>query len=82
MGNVRLFDRAAENGADRGQPRIPAGGPRSFAVIRRGESTCGSALEQGERVVAEDVTASPIFVGEPILGAIPRGRRRGAQSTP
>ena len=54
----------------------------AFAVIRRGESTCGTALERGERVVVGDVTASPIFAGKPILGTILAAGIRALQSTP
>src|SRR5205823_5570236 len=42
----------------------------------------GTALERGERVVVGDVTASPIFAGKPILGAILAAGIRALQSTP
>ena len=70
MGDVQLYDRASDSlriVASRGFRPEDLG---LSAVIRRGESTCGTALERGERVVVGDVTASPIFAGKPILGAI------------
>ena len=82
MGDVQLYDGASDS------LRIVAGrGFRpedleAFAVIRRGESTCGTALELGERVVVGDVTASPIFAGKSILGAILAAGIRALQSTP
>jgi PAS domain S-box-containing protein len=82
MGNIQLFDRAS------GTLRIVASrGFRpedleAFAVIHRGESTCGTALERGERVVAEDVTTSPIFAGKPIVDSILAAGIRALQSTP
>ena len=82
MGNVQLYDKASDT------LRIVAS--RGFrdedlellAVIRRGESTCGTALERGERVVVGDVTASAIFAGKPILGKILAADIRALQSTP
>ena len=70
MGDVQLYDGTSDS------LRIVAGrGFRpedleAFAVMRRGESTCGTALERGERVVVGDVTASRIFAGKPILDAV------------
>jgi PAS domain S-box-containing protein len=49
---------------------------KSFAV------TCGTALECNKRVIVEDVTKSPIFIGTPALDAILAGGVRAVQSTP
>jgi len=82
MGNVQLYDGASDS------LRIVASrGFRPedldlFAVIRRGESTCGTSLERGERVVVGDVTASAIFAGKPLLDAILAAGIRALQSTP
>jgi len=45
-------------------------------------SSCGTALERAARVVVEDVTTSPVFVGTPSLAVLLRAGIRAVQSTP
>ena len=82
MGNVQLYDGASDSLRIVASRGFRPEDLELFAVIRRGESTCGTALERGERVVVGDVTASPIFAGKPILGAILAAGIRALQSTP
>ena len=82
MGNVQLYDRASDSlriVASRGfRPQDL----ELFAVIHRGDSTCGTALERGERVVVGDVAASAIFAGKPMLEAVLAAGIRALLSTP
>lgn len=47
-----------------------------------GHGCCGTALEQGQRVVVEDVELSPIFAATPALDIQRRAGVRAVQSTP
>jgi PAS domain S-box-containing protein len=47
-----------------------------------GKGACGVALQRGERVIVEDVTTSPIFVGTPALEVQLKAGVRAVQSTP
>ena len=82
MGNVQLYDRASDSLRIVASRGFRPEDLESFAVIRRGESTCGTALERGERVVVGDVTASPIFDGKPILDAVLAAGIRAAPVDP
>src|SRR5579871_3139535 len=81
MGNIQLLD-------DAGRLRIVA--HRGFDApfleffdhVHEGLAACGSALEKGERVIVEDVAASPVFAGSPALDAMLAAQARAVQSTP
>ena len=45
-------------------------------------SACGTALDTGEPVLVDDVTASPIFRGRPTLGVMLAAGTRAVQSYP
>ena len=54
-----------------------------FETVGAGEVTaCGTAMERMERVVIEDVTQSPIFVGSDALKVLLNEEVRSLQSTP
>jgi len=83
MGNIQLLDPASRQlkvEAYRGHERwwldffdhVPAGPGAS----------CGKALEEGARIVIEDVTTSPVFVDTPALEVQLRAGIRAVQSTP
>ena len=56
---------------------------RFFSSVRSDEpSSCGGALQSGERVIVDDVTNSPIFAGHPSLDALLSAGVRAVQSTP
>ncbi len=82
MGNIQLYDRASDSLRIVASRGFRPEDLELFAVIRRGESTCGTALERGERVVVGDVTASAIFAGKPILDAVLAAGIRALLSTP
>jgi PAS domain S-box-containing protein len=83
MGNIQLLDpgsRTLEIAAYRGHEKwwvdffesVPAGAG----------AACGAALQQVSRVIVEDVTKSPVFVGTPALEVQLRAGIRAVQSTP
>ena len=50
--------------------------------VAASRGACARAMELGERVIVEDVTTSPIFVGTPALDLQLRAGVRAVQSTP
>jgi signal transduction histidine kinase/DNA-binding response OmpR family regulator len=53
-----------------------------FERVSERQAACGTALALGERVVVEDVTESPIFVGTPALEVLLAANVRAVQATP
>ncbi len=82
FGNVQLLD------ADSGELRIVAqrGFPKWWIefwnTTPKGHGGCGTALEQGRRVIVEDVEQSPIFAGTRALRMQLKAGVRAVQSTP
>jgi PAS domain S-box-containing protein len=81
-GNIQLLDPesgslviAAQHGFE--EPFL-----NFFAHVRHDISTCGTALQSGERVMVEDVTQSEIFAGKPALDVLIEAGVRAVQSTP
>ncbi len=82
MGNIQLLDRQSESlkiRAHRGfeQPFLDF-----WDSVLEGQGICGTALEQGERVIVEDISQSPIFVGSPALDVQLAAGVRAVLSTP
>jgi signal transduction histidine kinase/CheY-like chemotaxis protein len=82
MGNIQLLDRGS------GALRIVAN--RGFAkpflhyfrAVHDNGTACGTAMQNGGRVVVEDVTTSPMFADSPALGVLLEAGVRAVQSTP
>jgi GAF domain-containing protein len=54
-----------------------------FARVKRGEAAvCGTAMQNFERIVVEDITRSEIFEGQESLGVLLNAGVRAVQSTP
>lgn len=53
-----------------------------FSAVREGEAACGTALLRGERLIVEDVAASPIFAGTAARAVMLAAGARAVQSTP
>ncbi|HMK43712.1 MAG TPA: PAS domain S-box protein, partial [Dissulfurispiraceae bacterium] len=53
-----------------------------WETVSKGQGTCGTALERGNRVIVEDVEQSPIFIGTPGLEIQRRAGVRAVVSTP
>jgi PAS domain S-box-containing protein len=82
MGNIQLIDRStnalqivASHGFEK--PLLDF-----FNAVHPGEACCGSARSKGERVIIEDVTTSPVFVGMPALPILRAAGVGAVQSTP
>ncbi len=81
-GNIQLFDEelgALKIVAARGfaQPFLD-----HFALCLMGKAACGVGLKSNKRVIVEDITQSPIFVGTPDLQPLLDEDVRAVQSTP
>jgi GAF domain-containing protein len=53
-----------------------------FEIVEKRRGACGTAMEQGRRIIVEDVTQSPIFTGSPALEVMLAAGVRAVQSTP
>ncbi|HET6412852.1 MAG TPA: GAF domain-containing protein [Anaeromyxobacter sp.] len=82
-GNIQLLDPASRRlrvAAHRGHERWWLD---FFESVAEGEGTsCGAALQKRTRVIVEDVTKSPVFIGTPALAVQLRAGIRAVQSTP
>jgi PAS domain S-box-containing protein len=80
MGSIQL--------ADNGVPKIAAqqgfglSSLESFGTIAGAEGPWGMALQQGERIIVEDVASSLVFAGTPALAEMLGAGARAFQSTP
>jgi PAS domain S-box-containing protein len=82
MGNIQLLalgSDALQIVASRGFERPYL---EFFNAVHEGEAACGAVLQKRERVVVEDVTTSPIFVGTPALDVQLAAGVRAVQTTP
>lgn len=81
MGDIQLID---GEGALRitSQRGFEAPFLQFFDKVQPGYSACGTALRRRERVIVEDVSSSPIYVGTPALRAMLEANVRAVQSTP
>ncbi|MDQ5987562.1 MAG: Adaptive-response sensory-kinase SasA [Syntrophus sp. SKADARSKE-3] len=82
FGNIQLFDPKTSDlhiAAHRG---FPDWWIDFWNSVSKGRGTCGTALEQGARVIVEDVEQSPIFIGTPALEIQLKAGVRAVQSTP
>ncbi|PWU07292.1 MAG: hypothetical protein C5B51_10315 [Terriglobia bacterium] len=82
FGNIQLLDPKSGDLTIVAHRGFPTWWLEFWNVVARGEGTCGTALERGERVVVEDVEHSPIFTGKPALEIQRRAGVRAVQSTP
>jgi two-component system CheB/CheR fusion protein len=82
MGNIQLIDYSS----GRLKIVVSRGFEKPFLdyfnAVAEGQAACGTALQQGERVVVEDITTSPIFVGTPALEVLLAAGVRAVASTP
>ncbi|HEY7519914.1 MAG TPA: ATP-binding protein [Methylomirabilota bacterium] len=82
MANIQLLD------PDAGTLKIVASrgfdAPflKFFDTVHDGQAACGTAMRSGERVIIEDVAASPLFAGTPALDVMLAAKALAVQSTP
>lgn len=81
MGNIQML-----NGGDELKIIVSRGFSRPFldffANVHENMASCGTAMAKRERVIVEDVTKSPIFVGTPSLKVVLEAGVQAVQSTP
>jgi PAS domain S-box-containing protein len=53
-----------------------------FNSVNQGHAACGTALRDAQRVIVEDITKSPIFIGSQALKVMLDAGARAVQSTP
>jgi PAS domain S-box-containing protein len=81
MGNIQLLDDsgALKIVAQRGfeQPFLDF-----FNSVHEGQAACGTALQQGKRVIVEDIAESAVFAGSPAREVVLASGARAVQATP
>lgn len=82
MGNVQLFDAGSGALHIAAQHGFRAPFLDYFGSVHEGEAACGLALKNGDRVIVDDVTESPIFQGTRALEVLLDAGVRAVQSTP
>jgi two-component system CheB/CheR fusion protein len=82
FGNIQLLDPKSSDLRIVGQRGLPGWWLDYWERVAKGQGTCGTALERGERVIVEDLEQSPIFIGTPALEIQLRAGIRACQSTP
>ncbi len=80
-GNIQLFDPASDSLVIAAQHGFEKPFLDFFANVRDESSACGSAFQNSERVVMEDVMQSEIFAGQPALDVLLEAGVRAVQST-
>ncbi|HUQ97898.1 MAG TPA: GAF domain-containing protein, partial [Gemmatimonadaceae bacterium] len=80
MGNVQLLSGGALRIAV--HQGFAAAFLEFFETVHDHQAVCGTALERGERVIVEDLTKSPIFIGTDALEVLLNAGVRAVQSTP
>ncbi len=82
MGNVQLMDRETNVLKIVAQRGFESAFADFFTAVHAEMAVCGEAMARGERIVIEDVAASPIFAGTPFREAMLSAGVRAVQSTP
>ncbi|MFO1399171.1 MAG: ATP-binding protein [Burkholderiales bacterium] len=82
FGNVQLLDPVNGDLRIVAQRGFPQWWLDFWASVTKGQGSCGTALERGERVIVEDVEQSPIFMATPAMEIQRRAGVRAVQSTP
>lgn len=81
FGNIQIVDTSAQELRIVAQRGFPQYWLDYWEVVTYGQGTCGAALENGGRVIVEDVTKSPLFTGA-TLDVMLRAGIHAVQSTP
>ena len=81
-GNIQLFDESVGKLVIAAHDNFEQPFLDFWNTVEEGGGSCGTALKSGKRVIVEDVTLSPIFVGTPALDVQLQAGVRAVQSTP
>jgi GAF domain len=82
MANIQLFEQASGGLKIKVQRGFKQPFLDFFDEVDAGQAACGTALKTGERVVVEDVTSNPIFLGTAALEVMLDAGALAVQSTP
>ena len=82
MGNMQLFDPNSNSLKIVAQIGFESEFLQFWDSVSEGNGACGTALERQERIVVEDVTTSPVFVGTQALEVQLKAGVQAVQSTP
>ena len=82
MGNVQLFERGSGALKIVAQRGFETPFLEFFSTVNDGAAACGRAMRLGERIIVEDVAASPIFAESPAREIMLSAGARAVQSTP
>ena len=82
FGNIQLLDPSGSHLQIVAHRGFPDWWLQYWNRVSEGHGACGTALAHGERVIVEDITQSPIFVGTDVLEIQLRAGVRAVQSTP
>jgi two-component system CheB/CheR fusion protein len=82
FGNIQLLDPGTGDLTIVAQQGFPPWWLEFWNRVRKGQGTCGTALEHGARVIVEDVERSPVFADPALLQAQRKANVRAVQSTP
>lgn len=82
FGNIQLVDPVTGDLHIAAQRGFPQWWLEFWETVSNGNGTSGIAMEQGERIIVENVELSPIFAGTPALEIQLRADVHAVQSTP
>jgi signal transduction histidine kinase len=82
FGNIQLHDRRTGKLRIMASRGFEAKFLKFFDTVAESEAACGKALLERTRIVIEDVTTSPLFVGTEAFGVLLEAGVRAVQSTP
>jgi PAS domain S-box-containing protein len=82
FGTVQILDAATGDLKIVAHRGLPDAWLEFWNNVSGGRGACGTALQRGERVIVEDVTKSPIFLGSDALAVQSSVGIRAVQSTP
>lgn len=82
MGNIQILEGASNSLEIVAQQGFEQPFLDFFNRVESGHGCCGNAMQQGKRILVEDVRHSPIFSGTPALDILLEAGVQAVQSTP
>ena len=82
FGNIQILDPKSSELKIMAHRGFPEWWIDFWNSVTKGQGACGTALEQGARIIVDDVEQSPIFIGTPALEIQLKADVRAVQSTP
>jgi len=82
FGNIQILDPKSSELKIMAHRGFPEWWIDYWNSVTKGQGACGTALEQGARIIVDNVEQSPIFIGTPALEIQLKADVRAVQSTP